>query len=142
MERRCGRYSVTNCWCNVYEDRCVDFRRSMCRLSKIDVSTFEDRCVNFQRSMCRPSEIDVDLRRSMCRPSKIEINVKLCCYTCSKHNTIVVCKLGGGFALQCFHFNCNLNSRNSINSCIYYQFELRNPSLIPRLCRNVHNIIL
>ena len=48
------------------EDQCVDFRRSMCRPSKIDVSPFEgrchdvsDRCVDFRRSMCRPSEMDV-----------------------------------------------------------------------------------
>ena len=44
------------------EDRCVDFRRSMCRPSKIDVtmcrpseidvSTFEDRCVDLRRWMC------------------------------------------------------------------------------------------
>ena len=27
---------------SIFEDRCVDFRRSMCRLSKIDVSPFED----------------------------------------------------------------------------------------------------
>ena len=55
---------------SIFEDRCVDFRRSMmCRLSKIDVSPFEDRChdvsifgdrcVDFRRSMCRPSEMDV-----------------------------------------------------------------------------------
>ena len=31
---------------SIFEDRCVDFRRSMCRPSKIDVT------------MCRPSEID------------------------------------------------------------------------------------
>ena len=28
---------------SIFEDRCVDLRLSMCRLSKIDVSTFEDR---------------------------------------------------------------------------------------------------
>ena len=54
---------------SIFEDRCVDFRRSMCRLSNIDVSPFEDRChdvltfgdrcVDFRRSMCRPSEMDV-----------------------------------------------------------------------------------
>ena len=63
---------------SIFEDRCVDFRRSMidvdfrrsmCRPSKIDVSPFEDRChdvstfgdrcVDFRRSMCRPSEMDV-----------------------------------------------------------------------------------
>ena len=54
---------------STFEDRCVDFRISMCRPSKIDVSPFEDRC-----HMCQPSEIDVsifedrcvDLRRWMC----------------------------------------------------------------------------
>ena len=78
---------MTNCRCDVsafdlrlskIDDRCVDFRRSMCRPSKIDVSrrpskidvspfedrchdvsTFGDRCVDFRRSMCRPSEMDV-----------------------------------------------------------------------------------
>ena len=29
---------------STFEDRCVDFRRSMCHPSKIDVSPFEDRC--------------------------------------------------------------------------------------------------
>ena len=50
-----------------FEDQCVNFRISMCRPSKIDVT------------MCRLSKIDestfgdgcVDLRRPMCRPSKI-----------------------------------------------------------------------
>ena len=51
-------YSVINCRCDV---SAFDLRRSMCRPSKIDVSTFEDRCVNFRRSMCRPSEIDVSM---------------------------------------------------------------------------------
>ena len=32
---------------SIFEDRCVDFRRSMCRPSKIDVT------------MSRPSEMDV-----------------------------------------------------------------------------------
>ena len=54
---------------SIFEDRCVDFRRSMCRPSKIDVSPFEDRChdvstfgdgcVDFRRSISRPSEMDV-----------------------------------------------------------------------------------
>ena len=71
--------------------RCVDLRRSMCRLLKIDVSTFGDGCVDLRRPMidvstfedrwlmCRPSKIDsrcVDLRTSM-------VDVKLGCYTCS-----------------------------------------------------------
>ena len=29
---------------STFEGRCVDFRRSMCRPSKSDVSTFDDRC--------------------------------------------------------------------------------------------------
>ena len=74
---------------SIFEDRCVDFRRSMCRLSKIgmssfedrvspfedrchDVSTFGDRCVDFRRSMCRPSEMGVDLRRPMIDVSTFE----------------------------------------------------------------------
>ena len=88
LERGCGQYSVTNCRCDV---SAFDLRKSMCRLSKIDVSTFEDRCIALRRSaidvtMCRPLKIDdrrVDLRRSvidvstfedrwsMCQPSKI-----------------------------------------------------------------------
>ena len=67
MEHRCGQ-----CRCNV---SAYDLKRSMCRPSKIDVSTFEDRCVDHRRSTCRPSEIDVSTfedRRSMCRPSKID----------------------------------------------------------------------
>ena len=53
---------------SIFEDRCVDFRRSMCQLSNIDVSTFEDRCVALGKSMSRC----VDLRRWMCRLSKID----------------------------------------------------------------------
>ena len=53
---------------SIFEGRCVDFRRSMCRPSKIDVT------------MCRPSEIDVstsgggcvDLRRPMIDVSTFE----------------------------------------------------------------------
>ena len=76
LEGSCGQYSVANCRCDV---SAFDLRKSMWRLSKIDVATFEDRrsmsrCVGLRRSMCRPSEIDVltfkdrcvDLRRSMC----------------------------------------------------------------------------
>ena len=63
---------------SIFEDRCVDFRRSMTDVSTFkdryapfedrvspfedrchDVSTFGDRCVDFRRSMCRPSEMDV-----------------------------------------------------------------------------------
>ena len=66
MERRGGQYSVTNCQ-NVSAMlgcRCdisaFNLRRSMCRPSKIDVSTFEDDVSTFEdrRSMCRPSKID------------------------------------------------------------------------------------
>ena len=71
---RCGQYLVTNCRNvgamfppSIFAYRCVDLRRSMYRLSKIDdrcvdlrgsmidVSTFEDirddRCADLQRSM-------------------------------------------------------------------------------------------
>ena len=115
LEGSCGQYSVANCRCDV---SAFDLRKSMWRLSKIDVATFEDRCIAFRRStidvtMCRPSKIDVstfgdrcvDLQRSMCRPSEIDVltfedgrsmvdvsafedrwsDVKLGCYTCSKH---------------------------------------------------------
>ena len=82
LERSCGQYSVTNCRCDV---SAFDLRKSMCRLSKIDVATFEDRCIALRRStidvtMCRPSKIDVstfgdrcvDLRRSMIDVSTFE----------------------------------------------------------------------
>ena len=46
---------------SIFEDRCIDFRRSrsrcvdlrksMCRLLKIDVSTFGDGCVDLRRPM-------------------------------------------------------------------------------------------
>ena len=55
---------------SIFEDRCVDFRRSMRRLSNIDVSSFEDRCVALRRSMSRC----VNLRRSMCQLSKIDVS--------------------------------------------------------------------
>ena len=65
LEGSCGQYSVANC-CDV---SAFDLRKSMwrlskidvtmCRPSKIDVSTFEDRCVDLRRSLCRPSKIDV-----------------------------------------------------------------------------------
>ena len=35
-----------------------------------EASTFEDRCVNFRISMCRPSKIDV----TMCRPSEMDVS--------------------------------------------------------------------
>ena len=50
---------------SIFEDRCVDFRRSM-----IDVSTFKDRYVILRRSMSRC----VDFRRSMCRLSKVDVS--------------------------------------------------------------------
>ena len=63
---------------SIFEDRCVDLRRSM-----IDVSTFEDRCVDFRRSTIDVPTFEdrwrcVDLRTPM-------IDVKLCCNTCSEH---------------------------------------------------------
>ena len=83
LEGSCGQYSVANCRRDV---SAFDLRKSMWRLSKIDVATFEDRCIAFRRSMYRLSKIDdrchdvstfkdrcVDLRRSMCRPSEIDV---------------------------------------------------------------------
>ena len=55
---------------SIFEDRCVDFRRSMIDDRYRDVSTFEDRCVALRRSMCRPSKFDV----TMCRPSEIDVS--------------------------------------------------------------------
>ena len=57
---------------SIFEDRCVDFRRSM-----IDVSTFKD-LYRPSKIVCRPSKIDVtmrcvDFRRSMCRPSEMDV---------------------------------------------------------------------
>ena len=70
---------------SIFENQCVDFRRSMWRLSKIDVSPFEDRW-----SMCRPSKID----------GRCEIRLLYLL------KTLAVCKLRRGFALQCFHCIC------------------------------------
>ena len=123
MERRCGQYSVTNCRCDVYA---FNLRRLMCRPSMIDVSTFEDRCVDFRRSMidvstfedrrsmCRLSKIGVstfgdrcvDLRKSMIDVSIIEDRWSMWNYAAilaKNIDTIVVCELRRGFALQCFH---------------------------------------
>ena len=55
---------------SIFEDRCVDFRRSMFD----DVSPFEDRCVPFEDRCHDVSTFGdrcVDFRRSMCRPSEI-----------------------------------------------------------------------
>ena len=100
LEGSCGLYSVANCRCDV---SAFDLRKSMWRLSKIDVATIEDRCIAFRRStidvtMCRPSKIDVstfgdrcvDFRRSMIDGRCVGlrrsmVDVKLGCYTCSKH---------------------------------------------------------
>ena len=64
MERHCGQDSVTNCRNvgamfppSIFEDRCVDLRRSMCRLSKID-----DRCVDLRGSMIDVSTSKTDDR--------------------------------------------------------------------------------
>ena len=59
LERSCGQYSVTNCRCDV---SAFDLRKSMCRLSKIDVATFEDRC----HDVLTFEDRCIDLRRSMC----------------------------------------------------------------------------
>ena len=65
LERSCGQYSVTNCRCDV---SAFDLRKSMCRLSKIDVSPFEDRCYDVSTFEDRC----VDLRRSMIDVSTFE----------------------------------------------------------------------
>ena len=104
---------------SMFEDRCVDLQCSMCRVSKIDVSTFNDQCVSFRRSMCRLSKINnrcVGLRRSTIDVSTFEdrcvdlrtsvVDVKLCCILVKNIDTIVVCELRRGFALQCFHYYC------------------------------------
>ena len=51
---------------SVFEDRCVDLRISMYRLSKFDVSTFEDRHVDLRKSMCRLSKMDVSTFEDWC----------------------------------------------------------------------------
>ena len=82
--------------CATFDDRCVDFRRSMCRLSKID-----DRCVDLRRSAIDVSTFEdrcVDLRRSMCR-----CEIMLLYLLKTLILAIVVCELRRGFALQCFH---------------------------------------
>ena len=106
---------------SIFENRCGDFRRSMCdfrrstidvtmcRPSKINVSTFGDRCVDLRRLMCRPSEIDVltfEDRWSMCRPSKIDgrCEIRLLYLLKILILYIAVCELRRGFALQCFHY--------------------------------------
>ena len=61
----------------------------------IGVSTFEDRFI----LMCRLSKIDsrcVDLRTSI-------VDVKLGAILAQNIDTIAVCELRQGFALQCFH---------------------------------------
>ena len=60
LEGSCGQYSVANCRCDI-DVSAFDLRKSMwrlskidvtmCRPSKIDVSTFGDRCVDLRRSM-------------------------------------------------------------------------------------------
>ena len=53
---------------SIFEDRCVDFRRLMCRLSNIDVSPFEDRC----HDVLTFEDGCVDLRRPMIDVSTFE----------------------------------------------------------------------
>ena len=79
LERSCGQYSTTNCRCDV---SAFDLRRSMRRLSMIDVSTFKDRYVALRRScdalrrlMSRCVDVGdrcVDLRRSVIDVSTFE----------------------------------------------------------------------
>ena len=64
LERSCGKNSAANNYCRC-DVSAFDLRRSMCRLSKIDVLTFDNRC--------RPSEIDVLTFDNRCRPSEINV---------------------------------------------------------------------
>ena len=89
---------------SIFENRCGDFRRSMWRLSKIDVSPFEDRrsmsrCVDLRRSM-------IDGRWSMCRPSKIDGRCEIrLLYLLKTLILYISCmQITRGFALQCFHY--------------------------------------
>ena len=68
LKRSCGQYSMKNCRCDV---SAFDLRKSMCRLSKIDVATFKDQCIALRRStidvtMCRPTKIDVSTFGDRC----------------------------------------------------------------------------
>ena len=61
-------------------------------------------------AMFPPSIIEdycVDLRRSMCRRLKIDDRCEIMLLLAQNIDTIVVCELRRGFALQCFHFYCN-----------------------------------
>ena len=53
---------------SIFENRCVNFRRSMCCPSKIDVSPFEVRC----HDVSTFGDGDVDLRRPMIDVSTFE----------------------------------------------------------------------
>ena len=53
---------------SIFEDRCVDFRRSMCQLSNIDVSPFDDRC----HDVSTFGDGCVDFRRPMIDVSTFE----------------------------------------------------------------------
>ena len=66
LEGSCGQYSVANCSCDVsaFDPRNPMWRLSKIDVAKIDVSPFEDRrsmsrCVDLRRSMCRLLEMDV-----------------------------------------------------------------------------------
>ena len=120
-----GELSV-RCWVvcaifspSIFEDRCIDFRKSMCRPSKID-----GRSVDLRKSTCRPSKIDnryrsiidvpifedrcADLRKSIIDVLTFDDQSEIILlYTLDQNiDTIVVCELPRGFALQCFHFVC------------------------------------
>ena len=60
---------LSECRCDVsaFENWCVDFRRSMCRPSRIDDT---DRCVDLRRWMIDVSTFED--RWSLCRPSKTD----------------------------------------------------------------------
>ena len=54
FEDRCVNFRRSMIYVSTFEDRCVALRRSMLPFEDRchDVSTFEDRCVDFRRSMC------------------------------------------------------------------------------------------
>ena len=60
FEDRCVDSRISMKHVSTFEDRsrCVDLRRSMCRFSKIDVSTFGDGCVDLRRTMIERSTFE------------------------------------------------------------------------------------
>ena len=98
----------------------------MRRLSKID-----DRCVDFRRSMCRPSEMDVDLRRSVIDVPTFEdrCEIRLLYLLKILILYIAVCELRRGFALQCFHCNSTTTATHIVNPQLWITHFLGGESL-------------